>query len=212
MLEKVTALVLRPARKGVEILVFEHPNAGLQLPAGTVDPGEKPPEAVLRELREETGLTEVRLVKKLGQETETLPPGWGVLTETVALRSAPAADAPTLAPPMGRGWRVQTGEVKGSFIYLSYAEIPLKGKSRKPLWQVAGWAPRRIVAASLRRYFFWLQTRSSTPLGWEWEAENDLGHTFALRWVPLHPAPDLVEPQKSWLTWAKDITLADTLS
>jgi 8-oxo-dGTP pyrophosphatase MutT (NUDIX family) len=41
------------------LLVFEHvdfPEAGVQVPAGTVEPGEAPDAAVLREAHEETGL------------------------------------------------------------------------------------------------------------------------------------------------------------
>jgi len=38
------------------ILCFEHPAAGFQIPKGTVEAGETPAEACLRELYEETGL------------------------------------------------------------------------------------------------------------------------------------------------------------
>ncbi len=42
------------------LLVFRHtdfPEAGIQVPAGTVEPGETPEAAVMREAHEETGLT-----------------------------------------------------------------------------------------------------------------------------------------------------------
>jgi len=55
--EKVLVYVTR----GEELLVLEHtadyPDAGIQVPAGGVDPGESPEEAATRELFEETGLT-----------------------------------------------------------------------------------------------------------------------------------------------------------
>ena len=38
LLEKVTAFVTRPGSSGVALRLFRHPNAGLQLPAGTVRP------------------------------------------------------------------------------------------------------------------------------------------------------------------------------
>lgn len=48
------------SRRAGEILVFEHsaeyPEAGIQVPAGGVDPGETPAEAVVRETEEEAGL------------------------------------------------------------------------------------------------------------------------------------------------------------
>ena len=51
------------------LLVFEHrdsPDAGIQVPAGTVKDGEAPEVAVMREAVEETGLTGLRLVSELG--------------------------------------------------------------------------------------------------------------------------------------------------
>jgi 8-oxo-dGTP diphosphatase len=55
--EKVLVYVTR----GEHLLVLEHsgdyPDAGIQVPAGGVDPGESPEAATARELFEETGLT-----------------------------------------------------------------------------------------------------------------------------------------------------------
>jgi len=54
--EKAVCLVL----DGSRLLVFDHPDvpeAGVQLPAGGVEPGETPAQAAVRELREESGLS-----------------------------------------------------------------------------------------------------------------------------------------------------------
>jgi bis(5'-nucleosidyl)-tetraphosphatase len=48
----------------------------LCLPKGIVDPGEKPPEAALREVREETGIA-ARLVTKLGDTKYAYVRNWG---------------------------------------------------------------------------------------------------------------------------------------
>ncbi|MFF4198044.1 NUDIX domain-containing protein [Nonomuraea sp. NPDC001831] len=61
---RVAAYVIRH-RTTPELLVFDHvdaPEAGTQVPAGGVLPDESLEQAVLRELAEETGLTEVTLV------------------------------------------------------------------------------------------------------------------------------------------------------
>ena len=55
-IRKVCAAVIRPGPVGSELLVFEHPSAGVQLPKGGLDADEDPREGVLRELHEETGL------------------------------------------------------------------------------------------------------------------------------------------------------------
>lgn len=59
MAEKAYGFVLREGAEGQELLVFEHagmPEAGLQVPGGTVEPRETPLQAVAREVLEESGL------------------------------------------------------------------------------------------------------------------------------------------------------------
>jgi 8-oxo-dGTP pyrophosphatase MutT (NUDIX family) len=56
---------------GPRLLVFRHvdfPEAGLQVPAGTIDPGEDPAQAVVREAGEETGLAGLALVSFLARD------------------------------------------------------------------------------------------------------------------------------------------------
>lgn len=62
---KVLAYVVRDGH----LLVFrhrDHPDAGLQVPAGTLEPGETPDQGAIRETEEETGRTGFTLVRKLG--------------------------------------------------------------------------------------------------------------------------------------------------
>jgi 8-oxo-dGTP pyrophosphatase MutT (NUDIX family) len=66
---KVLAYVTREREGMRELLVFVHrdyPEAGLQVPAGTVKEGEEIESALLREVAEETGLAAWRVVRKLG--------------------------------------------------------------------------------------------------------------------------------------------------
>jgi 8-oxo-dGTP pyrophosphatase MutT (NUDIX family) len=53
------------------LLVFSHPNhpeAGIQVPAGTIEPGESPSAAALREAAEETGLAGLTTAHFLGEQ------------------------------------------------------------------------------------------------------------------------------------------------
>lgn len=54
---------------GTNLLVFrqpEFPEAGIQIPAGTIEDDEEPNNSVRREIIEETGLTNFTIVRKLG--------------------------------------------------------------------------------------------------------------------------------------------------
>lgn len=78
MKQKVLIYLLRPGIGAPEVLVFEHrdfPEAGVQVPAGTVDLGETVEAAASRELMEETGLSgeQAGLVRKLANFPE---PAW----------------------------------------------------------------------------------------------------------------------------------------
>lgn len=68
MKEKVLAYITRGSGTAAELLVFEHrdhPDAGLQVPAGGVERWEPIEEALAREVEEESGLVGFRLVSRL---------------------------------------------------------------------------------------------------------------------------------------------------
>ncbi|WP_199749866.1 NUDIX domain-containing protein [Amycolatopsis sp. WAC 04169] len=72
---RVAAYVLR-YKAGLQLLVFEHqgmPEAGTQVPAGGVRPGEPLGQAARREVLEETGLTETVVVGSLTTEGKAHP-------------------------------------------------------------------------------------------------------------------------------------------
>lgn len=50
-----------------KVLAFEHPNAGCQIPKGSVEKNEDIETAVLRELCEESGISTGRIVRKVGE-------------------------------------------------------------------------------------------------------------------------------------------------
>lgn len=75
MPDKVLAYITH----GADLLVFRHPDfpeAGIQVPAGTIEVGEAPDMAVMREAHEETGLINLVMKGFLGKCYYDMSP-WG---------------------------------------------------------------------------------------------------------------------------------------
>jgi len=72
MTEKVWPVVLRENAVALDVLAFRHPQAGKQFVKGTIEPGELPAVAAVRELREESGIALGEPMKLLGAHMSTL--------------------------------------------------------------------------------------------------------------------------------------------
>jgi 8-oxo-dGTP diphosphatase len=89
MILKVLAYITRTQNGQSQLLVFDHrdhPEAGIQVPAGTVDEGEPIEQALFREIEEESGLTNVQLVRKLAEYESQQ---WGTLRHIFHLTAPP---------------------------------------------------------------------------------------------------------------------------
>lgn len=75
VVQKACACVVRGEGEWTKLLVLDHPSAGTQLPKGTVEPREYPAAAVLRELAEETGLSDIGQPRLLGVWTRSAGAG-----------------------------------------------------------------------------------------------------------------------------------------
>ena len=72
--DRVLAYVTRERDGDKQLLVFDHrdyPDAGTQVPAGRIEAGEELEPGLLRELEEESGLANARVVRRVG----TFAPG-----------------------------------------------------------------------------------------------------------------------------------------
>ena len=70
--ERVVAYVTRQGPRGLDLLTIEQGDikGGVQVPAGRLDPGESPEDGLAREVEEETGITEVSVVRRLADADE----------------------------------------------------------------------------------------------------------------------------------------------
>jgi len=106
--ERVVCYVTR----GGDLLVFDHDpeeGAGVQVPAGGVEPGEHPADAARREVTEETGLTDLSGPRYLGSRAWVV----GAREQNLAqmrhyfhLEAADAPDSPWRHFAEGRYWFV----------------------------------------------------------------------------------------------------------
>ena len=196
--EKVTAFITRGVGVARELLVFAHPTAGIQVPAGTIEPGERAEAAVLRETLEESGLEAVRIVAALGTRATELPPGRGIVTSTAPIYERPELDAPTAALVPLRGWPIAVeGTDEGGWTRVVYEDEDINVTPTRLLERHAGWMPSGCVGARVVRHFYHLALTAPAAERWEHLAEGR--HLFRFFWTPLIPRPRLVAAQDSWL-------------
>ncbi|MFJ8234071.1 NUDIX domain-containing protein [Streptomyces sp. NPDC094448] len=119
---RVAAYVIRQ-RAEPGLLVFDHlglPEAGTQIPAGGVRPGESLEEAVLREVYEETGLRSV-VVRQIATENRAHP-GTGQHRRTTYFYLRVAAETPDSWVHQVRG----DGEDSGLAFGCRFLPLPLE--------------------------------------------------------------------------------------
>jgi len=199
MIEKVSAFILRPGITRSEILIFEHPFAGLQIPAGTVETGETCDEAVIREIQEETGLRNIEIVQKVGEDQTFTEADEAILTQTMRCFSWPAQTAQRTGPLFTRGMQMKIFERKVGFTHINYEEYDLNQETPKLIEKVDGWLPSEFLTHEIQRHYYRIRVLEETQEIWSHFA--DRGLTFHLRWVPLDPKPNLIGGQIKWLDY-----------
>ena len=197
--EKVTAFVTRE-RNGVrELILFRHPTAGIQIPAGTVEDGETPETAVKREVYEETGLRGVKIEQSLGCIENELEENERIVAKTTQVYTNPSPSSNVYKEELTRGLTVDSNSTHAEFTHVSYIGYDSTLDLTRIRRNITGWVPSENLSDRKTRYFFQLTSPEETAS--EWEVESDRGHVFTLFWAPVSPAPPIVSPQDKWLDY-----------
>ena len=199
VVQKVTAFIVRE-RDGIkELLVFKHPTAGVQIPAGTVEKGEDIETAVKREAYEETGLKFVEIENYLGCFENELENNQRIIAETTQVYIEPNLKAIPYKRKLPKGLTVDYLSTQKDFTHISYIEYEYD-KSHKPIridTNITGWIPNENLSVQKKRHFFLMSTQEETADAWE--LKSDQGHIFKPYWTPLSPKPQIISPQDKWL-------------
>lgn len=189
-LGKVTSFVVT-ADKPHHLLVFKHPTAGLQLPAGTVEPGETPLTAARREVAEETGLSVQSRGVVLGEAVNELELDRAVVVETVD----------SGGERFRRGHRVKVldrNEARGT-VQIREEIFDYDTTPPKLLSFTDGEVSANALAYRIRRTFVLFVEQVQTAEPWIQRAD---GHDFTVQWRKLTsdiPLADGAKNQKKWL-------------
>jgi 8-oxo-dGTP pyrophosphatase MutT (NUDIX family) len=205
MIEKVVAFIVRKKENDYQLLIFKHPANGYQLPAGTVEENESLENALLREITEETGLKNVKIIKKLGENTIYIDQNHAILTQSLRFFSWPAQAATRNGPLCTRGLKVDTFEKKVGFTRVQYDEIDTSKEEPVLLWRSEGWLPSEVLTRELQRHYYLLLAMDEKRD--DWKIESDFGYTFECQWVNVNAIPDLVWEQSDWLSYLTQIDL-----
>jgi 8-oxo-dGTP pyrophosphatase MutT (NUDIX family) len=192
---KVTALVVRGSRPDTELLLFQHPYAGIQLPAGTIEPGETPEAAAVREATEETGLMEFDVVQPLGHRDEVLPENRRMIVQPTTVYSRPDAGSFDWVR-IRSGIAVRQEREQGEFVQITYEEWDRHDTPGIVSFRITGWALASQLATGYRRHFFLLRYNRPTPERWTVETDN---HRFELFWAPIRTLPTIISSQAHWV-------------
>lgn len=204
---KVTAFVTREGGKGRELLVFRHPTAGVQLPAGSIEPGESPEAAVLREVAEETGLENILGVSNLGMRIYPLPDKGRVVAKDTVVYADPQVTSDGIS--VRRGLTVHEIGRSEEFSQIESREYVVRnGILQIDKTVFTGWVPVDDLSSNMERHFFHINAPDSIPDEWTWFAEGE--HDFSCYWVPISEDPGLVSGQDKWLRWFIDCLRSDT--
>jgi 8-oxo-dGTP pyrophosphatase MutT (NUDIX family) len=195
VLDKVTVFVTRGAPSRRELLLFEHPNAGIQIPAGTVEVDEEPIDAALRETIEETGIGILCSPCLLAEHDEPIAEGFCCVLEDTDVYTRPDLTSASWAR-LRRGIAVLVERQSGELVQVTHRELEGTSTPSYVSYQITGWVVRKALTEQRRRSFYRIEWTDPTPD--EWTVNGDVANC-RLFWSPIDSLPSVVAPQDGWL-------------
>ncbi len=195
-IKKVTAFITRALTEEIDLLLFNHPEAGVQLPAGTVEVGENPDEAVIREAFEETGLRSLEIIKLLGRQLDIMTDGEMTTLRMTKLFDEPSYDSSSSGFALTRGSTVRVQNTVGDFSMVVTDPLIFGVQSDTRVNNIEGYVRTSLLTDRIERYFFHLLSIDDRQEQWDVKAD---GLIFRCFWTPLRSKIEINKWQQSWL-------------
>jgi 8-oxo-dGTP pyrophosphatase MutT (NUDIX family) len=196
-IHKVTCFITRSGSSGPELLLFHHPNAETQIPAGTVNHGEDTECAARREAAEESGLDGLVFIRPLGESEEPPPPGHVQISHPTIVYSRPDYGSFDWAR-FRIGLLVEVLRQEAGFSQVRYEENDRCFEPQFTTYSITGWVPDESLTNLCIRHFYLFDVPGESPLRWSVATDN---HLFELFWAPIDDLPAIIPPQDGWLKW-----------
>jgi len=203
IIEKVTAFITRQTDAGHQLLLFEHPYAGIQIPAGTVEINENPEQAVRRETFEETGLMVSSPLEYLGYQETCLPDELAIILPPATVYARPDVTSFNWIC-IRSGVQVQVVQKAEGFSQITYIEYDQVPEPSFVSMQITGWVQDQFLAKIRKRHFYRLVFEGQTDHQWEVFSDH---HHFKLFWASLDQLPAIIPPQNEWLKFLDKASL-----
>ena len=194
-LNKGTAFGVRRAAHKAQVLLIQHPHAGFQFPAGTVEPGEAPEESVRREAQEETGLRDLPAPVFLASRAYPAPEGYFYITAATLVYARPDVTSFDWAH-FRSGLIVKLLRREEGFAQVAFEEPDQYPDPTYITYNITGWVPEAILTDTLVRRFYRIDYSRPTRPRWSVRTDNQL---FTLFWAHVNHLPEIVHPQDEWI-------------
>jgi len=193
-MKKITAFVFRNDRK--ELLLFEHEDKTIQLPAGTVEPNEDLLEAGIREACEETAIRQQSIITSelLDFSNNDLESDELVIEETCPIYSRPKETSMCWGR-IPRGITVKQVREKEGFYQVQFDDWNDEIKKDYLSYSLIGWIKKECESREKLRYYCVLDVKNEQE---KWLVNND-NHVFKPFWSPITDLPENIVPENKWI-------------
>ncbi|MBI9014765.1 MAG: NUDIX domain-containing protein [Clostridiales bacterium] len=176
------------------LLVLGHPNAGIQIPKGTIDENESPLQAALREGSEETGLTDLVCSSHIITENLSLKEDQRYIVSETSVYSRPDKRSFDWAH-LRRGIRVNVRQKNKNYTQIEYLEYEDISVRKTISYQIIGWVPNEKISREYIRSYYHLTTKTEKE---NWKNFDD-NHEFELHWIDIEGTSKLLDSHEIWV-------------